>query len=250
MTDHPELENAVAAYVLGAAEPDELEGVRAHLAGCDDCRAVAARLQRAVDELPMAVGLIAPPAHLKANILTAAAAPLPSQTAPSDVAQTRVRRTPPTPNRWSFLVPLAPRPSGVAIAVLALVVLGLGGWNLWLAAQLSQGRPQVAQITLTGSGSMAGAQAKVVDLRDQGVALVSFSHLPRLSADHVYEVWLITADGHPEAAAVFQPDADGGKTLVIGKDIRLFKVIAVTVEAGPDGTAAPSQAPGLSGNTI
>ena len=129
-------------------------------------------------------------------------------------------------------------------------MLGLGGWNLGLKSQLAPGGRQVAQVTLIGSGPTAGAQARVVDFRDQGVALVSFSHLPRLTTDHVYEVWLITSDGHPEAAVVFQPDADGGKTLVIGRDLRRYKIIAVTVEAGPEGAAAPSQTPSISGQTV
>ena len=249
MSDHPELENEVAVYLLVASEPDEMERVRAHLTGCNECRVVAARLQLVVDALPMAVELIAPPARLKANIMAAASAPR-SRPLPGTVAESTPRNKRTRPNRWRGLLPYAPPPSQVAIVLLALVVFGLGGWNLWLASQPSASESQVVQVTLTGTGPMAGAEAKVVDLRDQGVALVNFSHLPPISPDRVYEVWLITADGHPEAAAVFQSDANGGKTLVIGKDIRRYKLIAVTVETGPDGSAAPSHSPSLSGSTI
>ena len=142
------------------------------------------------------------------------------------------------------------RPTGTAIAALTVLVLALGGWNVWLTGQLSQTQHQVAQATLNGSGPLAGSQAKVVDLQGQGLALVSFSHLPPLARDRVYELWLIRPDGVPEAAAVFQPDPDGSKTLVVGKNLRQYKLIAVTVEAGPDGAMAPTQTPGLVGSTV
>lgn len=248
MSDHPELENAVAAYVLGAADPEEMESVRTHLAGCDSCRAVAARLQRAVDELPLAVELGAPPARLKTSLLAAVVAS-PRRQAPPPAAALPVRRPKP-PRHGPAFGWLRLRPATVAIAALAVLVVGLGGWNLWLAGQLSQSRHQVAQETLTGTGPMSSAQAKVVDLRDQGVALVSFSHLPPLASGRVYELWLIPPGGAPEAAAVFQPDSDGGKTLVVGKDLRRYKLIAVTVEAGPEGAPAPTQTPSLAGATV
>ena len=69
MSDHPELEALIAVYVLGAVGPEEAESVRTHLAGCAECRQLAARLQRAVDALPMATELEPPPAQLKAGIL-------------------------------------------------------------------------------------------------------------------------------------------------------------------------------------
>ena len=95
-----------------------------------------------------------------------------------------------------------------------------------------------------------GAKANVVDFRDQGVALVSFSRLPQLPADRVYELWLIPSSGQPESAGVFRPELDGSKTMVIVKDLKRYKLIAVTVEAGPNGVTAPTQAPGIAGNTV
>ena len=72
MSDHPELEMSVAAFVLGAAEVDEMEEVRVHLAGCAECRLLAARLQRAADSLSLATEIVEPPARLKSKILEAA----------------------------------------------------------------------------------------------------------------------------------------------------------------------------------
>jgi anti-sigma-K factor RskA len=248
MSDHPELESLIAAYVLGAAEPEEEEAIRTHLAGCAECRLLAARLERAVDALPMATVQEHPPARLKAGILAAAAASTRGQPLPP-VAVRSPRRTSSAGGRSPLFAAIARRPMQLAVAVLVVLAVGLGGWNVWLVNQLSRSQDQVAKTTLTGSGQLAGAEANVVDLRAEGVVLVSFSRLPPLPADRVYELWLIPSGRQPEPAGVFRPDLDGSKTLVIVKDLKRYKVIAVTVEASPNGAAAPTQAPSIAGNT-
>jgi anti-sigma-K factor RskA len=249
MIDHAELETLVAAYLLGAAETEEAEAIRTHLDGCIDCRQLAARLRRAVGLLPMAAELEHPPARLKEAILAAAAAS-PRGQPHSPVFVRSLRRTRRARSWWLSLAATARRQLQPVVAGLLVALLGLGAWNLWLLGQLSRSRENVAKITLSGSGQLLGAEAMVVDFRDQGVALVSFSRLPRLPAGEVYELWLIPRGGQPMPAGVFQPESDGSKTLVLVKDLRRYQVIAVTLEAGPDGAPAPSQAPGISGNTV
>jgi anti-sigma-K factor RskA len=251
MSDHPELENSVAAFVLGAAAEEEAAAVRAHLGGCAECRELASRLQRAAAALPLATDLVEPPARLKSRILAAAAA------SPRPHSQTPIRRriVPLRPSRapgWAR----APRwrrgfPTA-AVAALALAVLALGAWNLHLVDQLNhqQAPSQVASTTLVGSGPMTGVRATVLDFKGQSVALLTFSRMPVPAPGKVYEVWLIPASGAPVGVAVFQPDADGGKTIVVTRDIQQYKVIAVTVEQGPSGATAPTQSPSLAGNTV
>ena len=55
MSDHEELESSVAAWVLGALDPDEAEAIRTHVEACPTCREVAARLRRVVGALPLVV---------------------------------------------------------------------------------------------------------------------------------------------------------------------------------------------------
>ena len=50
-SDHDDLETSVAAYVLGATEPEETEAIQQHLDGCAGCREMAARLRRTVELL-------------------------------------------------------------------------------------------------------------------------------------------------------------------------------------------------------
>ena len=252
MTDHPELENSVAAYVLGAAEEEEMTAVRAHLGGCADCRELATRLQRAADALPLATDLVGPPERLKARILAAAAASSrsPSSRPPSRARVLPLRRVSATGRGWGTrFADDFPR---AAVAALALAVLGLGAWNLQLVNKLGHQptQSQLAKTTLLGRGEMAGAQASIVDFKGQSVALVTFSRMPTPPAGKVYEVWLIPASGEPEGVAVFQPEGDGSKTVVLSHDLLQYKVIAVTVEQGPAGVPLPTQPPSLSGSTV
>ncbi len=59
------MEGAVAAFVLGAAEVEETEAIRAHLAGCAGCRELAFRLRRAVAALPLSAEEARPPNRLR-----------------------------------------------------------------------------------------------------------------------------------------------------------------------------------------
>src|SRR5260370_36782202 len=74
MSDHEELESSVAAWVLGALEPDEAASVRVHVEGCATCQQTAARLRRAAAALPLEVDEISPPERLRERAYVAAAA--------------------------------------------------------------------------------------------------------------------------------------------------------------------------------
>lgn len=251
MSDHPELENSVAAFVLGAAEEEEMDEVRAHLGGCAECRELVTRLQRAADALPMAADMVQPPAQLKLRILKSAAAS--PRTAAHHPARSRMVLFPQAPTlRRSWRPHLSAIFPTAAIAALALAVLALGAWNLRLVDQLNH-QPSfsaVAATTLSGQGELVGAQATLLDFNNQSVALVTFSRLPAPPPGKVYEVWLTSATGAAANVAVFQPDADGSKTVVLNRDVRKYKLISVTVEDGPSGAPAPTQAPVLAGKIV
>jgi hypothetical protein len=88
----------------------------------------------------------------------------------------------------------------------------------------------------------------VIELRNDGLALVDFSGLPALESGKVYELWLITPGGRPDAAAVFVPDSNGGKVVLVSRSLAGYALMAVTTERGPDGETAPTQQPQLYGN--
>jgi len=224
----------VPAWVLGALDPRAAEEVERHVAGCAECAATVRRLSRAAALLPLAAGAERPSEGLRARILAAASEP-PRVMEPAAVIHLRRRRRLPRP-RVSW-------PSA-AVAALAVAVLGLAGWNYSLSQQLAQ--PARQTYALHGTGPMAGVQGEVVHYPREGITLVDLRNLPPPVASRVYEAWLISADGRPLPAGVFRPDAGGSYTLVVGRPISGVKVVAVTSEPAPDGSAQPTEEPQLS----
>jgi anti-sigma-K factor RskA len=182
----------------------------------------------AFEVLGLAVEPVAPPPSLRARILAAAAEPVVLE-----------------PRRWRAIarVPLGAVAAIVVVALLGGLVVGERIGELRAQAPPSQ----VAHFTLTGHGSMAGASASVIDLKQDGIALVSFDGLPAVPAGKLYEVWLITPDNKAEPAGIFLPDENGQRLLVIEHPLKGYKLMAVTVEAAPSGVAQPTQTPELAG---
>ena len=176
----------------------------------------------------LAVEPVAPPPGLRARMLAAAREPAAGER-----------------SRWraAARVPLG--------AVAALVVVALLG-GLLAGERLGESRapappPQVVHFTLTGHGAMAGATASVIDLKQDGIALVSFDGLPPVPAGKLYEVWLITPANRADPAGIFLPDENGQRLLVIEHPLKGYKLMAVTLEAAPSGVAQPTQTPELAG---
>jgi len=247
MSDHEEMESTVAAWVLGALDPDEAESIRVHVAGCASCQQTAARLRRAARALPLEVEEVAPPPRLRERVLVAAAAARASSipTAPAR------RRVAPVPGRWKPVttIPLGRLTTFAAAAVVLLALLiGLVAGDIVGRSSIPPASTQVARFSLVGHGALTGAHGSVIDLKPDGVALVDFTGLPALPKGKVYELWLITAGGHPDAAAIFAPDAKGSKVVLVNLPLTGYSQIAVTAEDGPDGANAPTQQPQLYGS--
>jgi anti-sigma-K factor RskA len=244
--DHGEVEDMLAAYALGAVEPEDRELIRAHLEGCASCTATVHRLETARDAIPLAIDAVEPPPRLRETILTAAGRggrPAPSSMLPSKVAPLR-RPAGHQPSR-------ARRSLTAGIAAAAIIAFALGaGLGLGIGRSLTPGVPasSVAQYRLAGSGPMEGASGKVYELKNQGLTLVEFSNLPSLQPDKVYELWLIPGHGNPIPAGVFTADATGSHVAVLARNLEGLSELAVTVEAGPNGASAPTQQPELAGN--
>ncbi len=244
--NHDSMEEMVTAYALGALEPEEQETVSAHIEACASCRELLNRLSMAAAAIPLAVAEVRPPSRLRTQILSAAAGSPPGERAervsarvlPLQRLRTGQRSSQP---RWQWPSWAA----NAAVAVLAVGLLGLGAWNVNLQQQLN--RPPTSHQIL-GQGEMAGSQATVTTVSQDRLALVSFEKMPQAPAGKVYELWLIADDGRPLPAGVFTPDQRGTYTLVVNRDVRGVRKVAVTLEDGPDGTSAPTQTPQLAGS--
>jgi anti-sigma-K factor RskA len=247
MSDHEELESSVAAWVLGALDADEAERMRVHAEGCATCSQTAARLRRAAVALPLEVEEVAPPARLRERVLVAAAAArtstVPTAPARKKIATPSATWKPVATIRMGRLATFA-----AAATVLLTLLVGLVAGDLVGRKSVSPPPAQVARYTLVGHGALAGAHGTVIDLKSDGVTLVDFSGLPPLAKGKVYEVWLITRGGHPDAGAVFVPDSNGAKVVLVNLPLNGYSTMAVTMEDGPDGSTAPTQQPQLMGS--
>lgn len=245
MSEHEELENSIAAWVLGAAEPDEASRISSHVAGCASCREVVSRLQRTTNFLAFDAGELDPPARLRQRILSATSsneAPLPGRV--------RERPRPFARRQQSLGWRLSARISvfAAAVAVLVALVAGVVAGEIAGHGAPPPAQNQVARFSLVGHDLMASASATVIDLKSDGVALVDFRGLPALAPGKVYELWLITADKRVDPAGVFVPDSNGAKMVLVGKPLAGYVTMAVTTEVGPDGVQVPTQQPQLYGS--
>ena len=245
--DHEELENSVAAYVLGSADPEEEDRLRAHLEACASCRELAARLAPAVSSLPLEPEPVKPPRRLEDRVVAAAAATR-GASGPMPRSIRRVRL--PGPPR--VRVPFSTMRAGLAAAAVLLFAAGAAaGLSLdRLGAQRPSPPPPAADVQryhLAGSGPMAGVQANAVYLKADSLTLVDFKYMPAPPPGQVYELWLIMGDGRAVPAGVFSPESDGSKVVLVDRNLEGVKLVAVTSEPAPSGSQAPSQAPQLTG---
>jgi len=245
MSEHEELEASTAAWVLGALEAEEGAALRVHVETCPNCRETAGRLRRAVGLMPLAVEGVPPPAGLRERVLGLAGAAsgsgMASVRAPRNKTWTPSVERPPAAARRPAVVYLA------AAAVLIALVVGMVA-GAWLGR--GSGQPPatvVARTTIVGHQDLAGARASVIDLKSDGMALVDFSGLPPPPSGKVYELWLITAAGRAEPIAVFVPDSDGTKVVVVDRSLGAYAQMAITREVGPAGVQTPTEQPQLSG---
>jgi anti-sigma-K factor RskA len=215
----------VAAYALGALEPEEAERFEAHLAECRGCAAELADLQGVVDLLPAAVPpAIASPA-LKGRVMSVvnseaellrAAGPQADRPEP---AKPRRRR------QWFTWVGAAGLVA--AGAIVAVIAIGTGGTSV----QISHGT------------SVYGAS---VQLRQSGGrAELDIAHMPPPPAGHIYQVWLERGSQPPVPTdALFGVSRAGTASVAVPGDLHGVGHVLVTYEPpGGSPNGKPSEAP-------
>jgi hypothetical protein len=253
--EHDRMEDAVAAYVLGACDgEEEVALVEAHIVACPTCRALARRLAPAVDALALAADEVRPPDRLRARILAAAAA------APQQAGDEPAPRVVPVPARaWRRVGAGAVAARGgrapARLALYRAAVAGLALALIALTAVFVMSRqhpapttpPASARYSLVGTGAMAGAGGTFTEVGGRDAAVLALTGMPEPPPGRVYEVWLIDSSNRALPSGVFTPGADGTATLGLSRPLAGVRSIAVTLEAGPGGTTAPTQKPELAG---
>ncbi|MGN6170706.1 MAG: anti-sigma factor [Solirubrobacteraceae bacterium] len=211
----------VAAYVLGALEPDEATRFAEHLESCAACREEVAALGQVVDVLPIVAPAHPVPRRLRRRVFHAV-----REDATGSTAAARLR------HRWS-LVGDWPRRSllvGAVTAAIALAVIG--------ALELSSGQgTKVIRAEVTGiSGS---AQVRL----SGGHGVLVVRHMPLPPPGKIYEVWLKRARGAPRPTSVlFSVTSSGSGDVGLPGDLHRFSEVLVTPEPA-GGSQAPTHTP-------
>jgi anti-sigma-K factor RskA len=211
----------VEDYVTGALDPEERAAIETHASACPTCGPVLRELQEAATRVWLALPQVDPPPRLRARILKATH------------AQTPVAVTPARRPRLSLAAIAA------ALSLLSLIAaLGLGGWALALQNELNRLSSQNARLTsqlawqrdalyvlmsptrqerqLAGSEAAPEARGLVYLDPSRSQGMVIASHLPPLTADKSYQIWLrgqggivsaglLRVDEHGTGYAILEP---------------------------------------------
>ncbi|USX52302.1 anti-sigma factor [Lentzea sp. HUAS12] len=230
----------VGAYAVNALSDTERAEFEAHLHGCSSCAEEAAELLATAAVLGT-VAEIAPPEHLRAQVLADAAAT--RQLPPQVSVHVQPTAALPARNRWLVRTSVL----AAAASVLVAVVVGVQGLQdrreLDDLKQSAVGYSQVSDLlsapdakVLSEPGA-GGGKATVVISPSRSKAVFLANGLPPLAADRDYQLWVV-GTGDPRPAGLLR-----GEPLVADglADARAF---ALTVEPS-GGSPAPTTKPVL-----
>jgi hypothetical protein len=206
----------VAPYALGALGPDDAKRFEDHLAGCELCQTDLATLQPVVDKLPEAPDQIAPPAHLKRELMAVVEA---------EAAQ---RRKAERPERRSWM----PRVVLPALATAVVVaVVGVFAFGSDVTEVAPDNAPPGAQGTLRIDGDDGEIELTGMKAPEQG---------------RVMQVWLMhEGSSTPQPTdALFTPNAKGSAHVTVPGDMDgVTRVLISDEPAG--GSKAPTTTPAV-----
>lgn len=194
--DHESWREDVAAYLLGALEPERAAALERHAEDCERCRRELRWLTPAVDALPEGIERVEPPPALRARLLAeveADAAASGVQPAGALSPAPGSQRRPAEWRRW------LPRPA-VGFAVVALLVAGVVGYEL--ASEGSGGGGSTIS-----AGQPPGITAEMVEEGDSGTLRLANVH--DLPSDKVLEAWVLREGEVEPVRALFVPDSEG-----------------------------------------
>jgi anti-sigma-K factor RskA len=160
-------------------------------------------------------------------------------------------RPPARSHKWTFAL------AALSLACLALVIL-----SLWSTAEMQRMRQQLSSVigerdelrsaiellsrsdtrTVQFGRAENVPHGRVLVNRTGGLVFVG-SQLPALDADKTFELWLIPAQGAPQAAGLFRPNASGESVHISTAGVgSATAAVAVSVEPR-QGSRAPTTKP-------
>jgi anti-sigma factor RsiW len=219
-----ECRTLLGGYVLAALEPDEMEAVRTHVAGCAGCSREHAEL-RPVPALLDAAGSAdsvpeTPPAALEDAVLDRFARERPRQGGAALAA----------PGRRGRLRGWIARPLPAACAAATIAVLA----TLAVTAALDGSGSTAAHhygALLKGSAAAPGARAyATLSTQSAGTRVDLHVHGMQPTPGTVYELWCVGRKGTRVSAGTFRVDASGSARVRLTTAARLGEYERLSVE--------------------
>jgi anti-sigma-K factor RskA len=237
-----DVDELAGALALGAVEADEARAAREHLSTCPEPHAELRSMIGADAVLSAGLDPIQPSPALRDRLMSSVAAMPRAETgAPS--AERPARRG------WlDWLSPQIARPLAVAAAAAFIAV---GVWGVTLSGQLADRDRALRSVADAIAGGEAAFRVEgdagrgyLVDTPGSGATFV-VADVGSLSADRLYELWLIGPSGAVDVGT-FRPGADAVAVVPVDQDLSGFDTFAVTVEARR--VSAPTSDPVMKGS--
>jgi len=223
--DHRRWRADLAAYLLGALEPEENEAMERHLDDCERCRDELRWLQPAIDLIPESVPPLEPPADLRARLLAEVRADV-APHATAEPARKAQRSGGLAGLRQFFLRP------AVAMTAVALIVAVAAGYAVRGGGGGSE--------TTTVVGPVDGTVRATLE-RSGDSGTLEMTGLKQLPRDDVYQAW-VQRDSRIEPSSLFDARHDGTASAAIPHQLDGADAVMVTREPR-GGSKQPSSTP-------
>jgi anti-sigma-K factor RskA len=245
VTNETDPTNLSGSYVLNGLSADEAVAFEAHVAQSDAARYEVTELRDTAVLLGLAVDPVAPPASLKASILsqldaTPQLAPEPTFASFAGPAERKARA------RWMS------RPLTALASAAAVIALLIGGGLVTTAiTQTTERQAQADRLAEINAASdvqrtvaeLEGGSATLVWSAQMAQSALIVDGLEPLPIDRVFQLWYIDEAG-PRSAGTFTMPASGETWQVLEGELRAGDVVGVTIEPR-GGSEAPTTDPVL-----
>ena len=239
----------LAAYALGALEPQETAEVKAHLETCETCRAEASEYQRL--SVTLAEPTASPSLELPAAVWNAISAQL-GRRAP-DLPATFAPKPAATPRLFASTRGLL-----IGWAATAAVLVLVTGFALWREARdetppggdlaalaWSKEGSVVPLAAANGDRKLTGRLYFSEDKLDGGLAIAG---LPTRPPGATYQIWFVRPDQTRESGGLFIADQRGTALVKVSipGPLEQFAGVGITMEPA-GGSTGPTSSDLLSG---
>ena len=217
-----EVDEMAPAYALGAMEPDEERAISDHLVTCGNAHVEARELIAAAVVVPASLAPVAPSPALRTRLMTTIAeTPQAHRRAALEEPRLIGARA-----QWWRINAL---PAGLAAATLAVAV-GLGAWGISTNNELAERDAALQAIASADAIFAASGEAGSGWLVESGdAAMFMADDLASPPSGHLYELWLIHADGTVEAVGTID-DVEGWSLVTLEQSLEGAVTFAVTAE--------------------